>query len=73
MRSASSPISPRELLAIPETSGLYLAHSVTNVNCALKRDFWQTAREFKRKLNQASTDEKLMELASGQFSKATRG
>ena len=59
IRSASSPISLRERLAIPETSGLYLATAVTKINCAPRRDFWQTAREFKQKMNQASTDENL--------------
>ena len=58
-RSASSPVSLRERLAIPETSGLYLANVTIRINCTPGRDFWQAAREFKQKLNQASTDEKL--------------
>ena len=58
-RSASSPISLRERLGIPDTSGLYLANAVTRVNCVPRRDFWQGAREFKRKLKQASNDENL--------------
>jgi hypothetical protein len=57
VRSASSPISLRERLGILDTSGLYLANATVKVNCAPRRDFWQTAREFKQKLNQASSDE----------------
>jgi hypothetical protein len=59
VRSASSPISLRERLGIPDTSDLYLANAVTRVNCVPRRDFWQEAREFKRKLKQASTGENL--------------
>jgi NRPS condensation-like uncharacterized protein len=58
-RSASSPISLRERLSIPETSGLFMATAVTKINCTPRRDFWQVAREFKRKMNLASTDENL--------------
>jgi NRPS condensation-like uncharacterized protein len=59
VRSASSPISLRERLGIPDTSGLYLANATIKVNCAPRRDFWNAAREFKKKLNQASRDENL--------------
>ena len=59
VRSVSSPISLRDRLSIPETSGLYLATAVTKLDCASRRDFWQAAREFKRKMNQSSTDENL--------------
>ena len=59
VRSASSPISLRERLAIPDTSGLYLANATIQVNCAPGRDFWQAAQAFKQKLNQASSDENL--------------
>jgi len=59
VRSASSPISLRERLGIPDTSGLYLANATIKVNCAPRRDFWNAAREFKKKLNQVSRDENL--------------
>jgi NRPS condensation-like uncharacterized protein len=59
LRSASSPISLRERLAVPNTSGLYLANATIKIDCAPGRDFWQAARAFKRKLSQASTDENL--------------
>jgi NRPS condensation-like uncharacterized protein len=59
VRSASSPISLRERLSISETSGLFLATAVTKINCAPRRDFWQAAREFKRKMNRTSRDENL--------------
>jgi hypothetical protein len=58
-RVVSSPISMRERLSIPETSGLYLGSALTKINCSPQRDFWQVAREFKQKLNQACTDENL--------------
>ena len=57
VRSVSSPVSLRDRLSIPETSGLFLATVVTKVNCAPGRNFWQVAREFKQKLNLATTDE----------------
>ena len=57
VRSVSSPISLRERLSIPEISGLFMATTVIKINCAPRRDFWQISREFKRKLNRASTDE----------------
>ena len=57
VRIVSSPISLRERLSIPEISGLFMATTVIKINCAPRRDFWQISREFKRKLNQASTDE----------------
>ncbi len=59
IHSASSPISLRERLDIPDTSGLYLANTTIKVNCAPRRNFWQATREFKEKLNQASRDENL--------------
>jgi len=59
VRSASSPISLRERLGIPDTSGLYLANATIKLNCSPRRDFWWAAREFKKKLNQASRDENL--------------
>jgi NRPS condensation-like uncharacterized protein len=59
VRSASSPISLRERLSISETSGLFLATAVTKINCAPNRDFWQVAREFKRKMQEASRDDNL--------------
>ncbi len=58
-RSASSPVSMRERLSVPETSGIYLSMARTEVNCAPDRDFWDMAREFKRELNAATTDENL--------------
>jgi hypothetical protein len=58
-RSASSPVSMRGRLSIPETSGIYLSMAQTEVNCAPGRGFWETTREFKRELNAATTDENL--------------
>ena len=59
VHSASSPVSLRERLSIPTTSGLYMANAVTKINASPRRDFWDAAREFKRKMNRACTDEAL--------------
>jgi hypothetical protein len=61
VRTASSPVNVRNRLTepVPETCGGYLCIVETSVDCAPSRDFWQVAREFKRRLNDGMADHRL--------------
>ena len=61
VRTASSPVSVRNRLTepIPETCGGYVCIVETSVDCAPARDFWEVAREFKRRLTEGSMDHRL--------------
>jgi hypothetical protein len=61
VRTASSPVSVRNRLTepVPETCGGYICIVETSIDCAPVRDFWQVAREFKRRLTEGTADHRL--------------
>ena len=58
MRTIQSPIDLRKRLPsqLKESLGLYIHLLDFNVNCALKRDFWEVAREIKQNFKHYSED-----------------
>ncbi len=61
VRTVSSPVNVRNRLTelVPETCGGYLCIVETSVDCAPARDFWQAARDFKRRLTEGTADHRL--------------
>ncbi len=60
-RGASSPVNLRQRTTPPvaDTAGMFMAMVETRIDCSPQRDFWRTARQFKRKLTRASSDKNL--------------
>ena len=60
-RMVSSPFNMRQHASppIPDTAGGFLTIVETTVDCAPERDFWDVAREFKRKFGRSTTKEGL--------------